>query len=186
MTAPASLSLRERFEGGLPLDAFVEAATANVDLWRGVYAHAQVSDAAVARAAALGGPWHLLVLAEDWCGDAVNTVPVLARLTERAPNISLRIIERDANPDLMDAHLTGRSRSIPVVMILDAGYEERAWWGPRPRAIQAWTVSEGMALPKEERYKAIRAWYARDKGQATVDEVLGAIESINRGTGAAV
>jgi hypothetical protein len=53
------------------------------------------------------------VLSEDWCGDAVNSVPYLARLAELAPNLDLRVLARDENPDLMDAHLTRGSRSIP-------------------------------------------------------------------------
>jgi len=52
------------------------------------------------------------VLVEDWCGDAVNTLPVIGRLAEHASNIELRVVGRDANLDLMDAHLTNGSRSI--------------------------------------------------------------------------
>jgi hypothetical protein len=169
--------LRERFDGGQTFADFAASVQKNADLWKGVYALVRMSDEIVARAAALG-TWHLLVMAEDWCGDAVNTVPVLQRLTERAPNLDLRIISRDGNPDLMDAHLTGTSRSIPVVIMLDANYEERAWWGPRPTEIQAWVRSEGMALPKDERYKHIRAWYARDHGATTLDEVVSAMERL--------
>jgi hypothetical protein len=170
------MSLRDRFEAALAFGPYVAAAKTNVALWQGVYEHARVDDAAVARAVAFGGPWHLLVLSEDWCGDAVNSVPVLVRLTEGAPNIDLRLLGRDANPDLMDAHLTGTSRSIPVVMVLDHDFEERGWWGPRPRVLQTMALSpELRALPKDERYKEIRRWYARDRGVTTVDEVLSLI-----------
>lgn len=156
---------------------FCASAKANTDLWKKIYEHAEVAPDIIARAAALGCTWHLLVLAEDWCGDAVNTIPVLARLTEHAPNITLRILARDQNLDLMDAHLTnGTSRSIPVVIFLDTSYEERGWWGPRPGSLQAWALNEGIALPKEERYKALRTWYARDRGHTTLDEILSAVE----------
>ena len=43
----------------------------------------------------------------------MNTVPYLARLAESVPNIDMRLLTRDENPDLMDAHLNGTSRSIP-------------------------------------------------------------------------
>jgi hypothetical protein len=172
------VTLRDRYAGALTFAEFAAAAVANTDLWKKIYEHAEVGPDIVARAAAVG-PWHLLVLAEDWCGDAVNTIPPLARLTEVAPNMTLRILARDQNLDLMDAHLTnGKSRSIPVVMFLDAGYDERGWWGPRPESLQAWTMNEGIALPKEERYKALRTWYARDRGHTTLDEILTAIERI--------
>jgi arginase family enzyme len=170
-------NLRARFEGALPFAAFVDATHENTDLYRAVYAHAKVTDAAVARAVALDGPWRLLVLTEDWCGDGINSLPVLVRLTERAPNLELRILSRDANPDLMDAHLSGTSRAIPVVMILDADYEERAWWGSRPGPIKGWALSpEAQAMTKADRYKEIRRWYARDHGETTVNEILTLIE----------
>ena len=173
-----SVNLRPRFEAGLPFAEYLAAATENAELWHAMYARAKVSDEAVARAVALEGAWRLLVLNEYWCGDAVNTLPVLARLTERAPNLSLRVLGRDANPDLMDAHLTrGTARSIPVVMILDADYDERAWWGSRPRVLEAWVMSpEAQAMTKPDRYKEVRRWYARDHGETTVNEILTLIE----------
>ena len=171
-------TLKERYDRGTTFAEFSAAAKANTDLWKKIYEHAEVTPDLVTRAVALGA-WHLLVLAEDWCGDAVNTLPLLARLTEAAPNITLRVLARDQNLDLMDAHLTnGRSRSIPVVIFLDANYEERGWWGPRPESLQAWAVDEGMALPKEERYKHLRAWYARDRGHTTLDEILTDLERV--------
>jgi hypothetical protein len=79
----------------------------------------------------------------------------------------------------MDKHLTnGKSRSIPVVIFLDASFEERGWWGPRPESLQAWAMNEGIALPKDERYKALRTWYARDRGHTTLDEILTALERV--------
>jgi len=145
---------------------------ANADLWLAVYTHATVSDAAVARAAAIGGRWHILVLAEDWCGDAVNTLPVIARLVERVANLELRVLPRDANLDLMDSHLTNGARSIPVALVLRADYSEQGWWGPRPRELQAWVMGEGRVLDKPARYREVRRWYARDKGESTVRELL--------------
>lgn len=167
------------YDKGMTFAEFCSAAKANNDLWKKIYEHAEVAPDIAARAAALGGTWHLLVLAEDWCGDAVNTIPPLARLTEVASNITLKILPRDQNLGLMDAHLTnGKSRSIPVVIFLDASYEERGWWGPRPESLQAWAMNEGIALPKDERYKALRTWYARDRGHTTLDEILTALEKV--------
>lgn len=174
---------RERFESGLTFSAFLESARANKELWGAVYAHAHVHDAAVARALATGRTWHLMVLAEDWCGDAVNTVPVIARLTERAHNIDLRILPRDAHLDVMDAHLTAGTRSIPIAIVLDADYNETGYWGPRPSALQAWVVTEGRLLDKAARYKEVRRWYARDRGVSTVDEVLARITAGDTGKG---
>jgi len=197
VTAPAILAppiasganagtLQERFAAARTFPDFLSHAVANAELWRAVYAHARVDDAALARAASLGGPWHLLVLVEDWCGDAVNTLPVLGRLAEHASNIDLRVLGRDTNLDLMDAHLTNGSRSIPVVMILDATYRERASWGPRPAELQAWVMGQGRTMTKEDRYREVRRWYARDHGATTVNEVLSLIAAAPEGTGGPV
>jgi hypothetical protein len=76
----------------------------------------------------------------------------------------------------MNAHLTGTSKSIPVVIVYDEESNEIGWWGPRPREIQKWVIDEGLALPKPERYRHIRMWYARDHGAAIISEILSIIE----------
>ena len=171
-----AMSLRERYLGAPEFEDMLAAAQKNAELWAAVWRRAVVPDEYVRRIASLGGAWHLLLLSEDWCGDAVNTVPVVAKLAELSPNVDLRVLARDENRDLMDAHLTGRSRSIPVVIALDEQFRERGWWGPRPSALQTWVLGEGRALEKDERYRRIRAWYARDRGRSTLEEVVRMLE----------
>ena len=165
-----------RFLAAPTLASYMDAAQKNKDLWLAVYRRAQVPPELLERAAAVDGRWHLLVLSEDWCGDAFNTVPFLGRLAELAPNLDLRVLARDANPDLMDAHLTNGSRSIPVAIVLDADFRERGWWGPRPRELQRWVLGEGQTLPKEERYREVRRWYVQDRGRTTLEEIVELLE----------
>jgi hypothetical protein len=152
----------------------------NVELWAAMWRHARVDEEYVRRVSALPGHWRLLVLSEDWCGDAVNTVPIVARLAERCPNLDLRVLARDENPDIMDAHLTGTSRSIPVIIVLDGAFEERGWWGPRPTVLQHWVSGQGQLLEKSARYREARTWYARDRGRTTLEEVVSIIERAAR------
>lgn len=169
-------AMRQRYESAPPFEAFLGGVQRNADLWRAVHRRAQVPDRFVARVAALGRRFHLLVLSEDWCGDAVNTVPVVARLAELCDSLDLRLLARDAHPDLMDAHLTGTSRSIPVVIVLDDAFRECGWWGPRPVELQRWVLGPGMALDTTARYREIRRWYARDGGVSTLEEVVSLLE----------
>jgi hypothetical protein len=169
-------TLRERYRQAATFEEMLAAVVRNVELWTAMWRHARVGDEYVQRIAALPGSWHLLVLSEDWCGDAVNTVPVVARLAEHCPNVDLRVLARDANPDIMDAHLTGASRSIPVIIVLDDAYEERAWWGPRPTVLQRWVSGQGQLLEKSTRYREARTWYARDRGRTTLEEVVSMLE----------
>jgi hypothetical protein len=165
------------YAAAVPLADYIAGAQKNRELWAGVYRGARVDEAAAARGAALPAPRHLLVMSEDWCGDAVNSVPVVARLAELAPaRLDLRVLARDAHPALMDAHLVNGARSIPIVLALDPAFALLGAWGPRPRELQAWVLGPGQALDKEARYKEVRRWYARDRGRAVVSEVLELLE----------
>lgn len=170
----------DRYGAALEYMAYVEKAQKNADLWRGNHQTATIDESDLRRASSLAIRWHLLVLSEDWCGDAVSTIPVLARLVEQAPNLDMRIVVRDTHPDLMDAHLSSGARSIPVVMALDDQFDEYGWWGPRPSALQRWRLGDGVLLPKEDRQRRSRAWYARDRGRTTIREVLEMLERAER------
>jgi thiol-disulfide isomerase/thioredoxin len=164
-----------RYEAAPRFPAYLESVVKHAELWRAVYRTATVSAMAVERLRSMSGEWRLLALSEEWCGDCVSTLPVIGRLAEQA-GLDLRILGRDANPDLRDAHLTSGTHSIPVVMVLDADFLVRAWWGPRPAVVQRWYRNEGLMLPNEERSRRKRAWYARDRGRTTVAEMVDAIE----------
>ncbi len=164
--------MKDRFYDGQTFGEFLDTAQENTHLWREIYERARIPGEVLEKAGEIQGEWHFLVLSEDWCGDAVNTVPYLARLAEARPNFHLRLLSRDENPDLMDAHLTNGTRSIPVVMILDEEFNEVDWWGPRPAPLQDLFVREIKPLPKPERYPRVRAWYARDRGRTTLTEIL--------------
>ncbi len=144
------------------------------DLWRGVY------DRVVLPGSALEGfarspVRRLLVIAADWCGDAANTVPVLARLADLVRGMELRVLVRDEHPEVMNAYLTNGTRSIPIVIALDDSFRELGHWGPRPAALQEWVLSNRKMMPSPQRYAYARKWYAKDKGETTLRELLGAV-----------
>jgi hypothetical protein len=167
-----------RFANAESLPDFVARTRANHDLWVGALKRAALTPEHVARAAALPGRWHVLVLLEDRCGDAVNSVPYLHRLAEATPGVSLRVLERDQHLDLMDTHRTNGARAIPMAIVYDAAFCERGQWGSRPAELQRWVETHGLAMEKDARYKQVRTWYARDKGVTTVEEMLSLLESL--------
>ena len=170
--------MRERFQSALTFPAYLETVRKNEELWRGVHQRVRLPDDVVEEARSLPGTRHLVALSEDWCGDAVNILPVVSRFTEALPNVDLRVLLRDENLDLMDAHLTnGRSRSIPVVILYDDDFRERGWWGPRPSELQRWVMEEGMKMEPGPRYAETRRFYARDKGKAILAELLDLLRS---------
>ena len=173
------------WDAGVPFEAFLASAEDLVQLWTSTYVRATAPEDIVARAAALPGDWKLLALSADWCIDAAPVLPYVSRLAEAVPTLDFRTLDRDDHLDLMDEHLTnGRSRSIPVVLLLDGEGKERGWWGPRPADLQSWVTSdEAQALDKAERYKKARAWFARDKGQSTLREIVEMMEAAAGGVG---
>ena len=62
------------------------------------------------------------------------------------------------------------------MILLNPKFEECGWWGPRPRELQKWVMEKGLALPKEERYREVRSFYARDKGLSTMGEIVEMLE----------
>lgn len=151
-------------------------------LWNGVWQRAKVPEWAIEEGARLGGEWRVLVISEDWCGDASNTVPVLARLAEALPGFELRVVKRDENVELMDAHLTAGSRSIPLALLLRDDFTVAGQWGPRPSELQRFVLTEKRAglRPAGDIYRDVRAWYARDRGETTIRELLSLVESASQ------
>jgi hypothetical protein len=166
------MNFADWWDAALPYADFVAAGELkHRGLWEGLYRLGRVPDWALA--AERKGRVRLLALAEDWCGDASNTLPVLARLAELVPEIELRLLRRDEHPELMNRYLTNGSRSIPIVIALDEEFREIGHWGPRPRELQQWVMDQlGRGRAKSELYPEIRKWYARDRGETTVREVL--------------
>src|SRR5437016_13649778 len=84
----------------------------------------------------------------------------------------MRILRRDEHPAVMDRYLTGTARAIPIVIVLDGQFREVGHWGSRPAQLQAWVMEARRTTPKEQLYPQIRRWYAKDKGESTLREIL--------------
>jgi hypothetical protein len=160
-----------RFLTGQTFEEFVASAVKYKELWTLGARHATVPAGVIEKFMQLTTPVRLVTLNEDWCLDAVGVVPYVAKLVEECPLLEFRNFSRDANPDLMDAHLTGKSRSIPVVIAYDTHWSELGWWGPRPAELQTWFTTEGALMPKPEKYRYMRQWYARDHGATAMREI---------------
>ena len=167
-----TLDFRQLWDRALTYEKFVEESKENCAMWTGKYRTARIPEWAYKKACEYGTGISFLVIAEDWCGDATNTIPVLARMGHEAECMQVKILRRDENPDVMDEYLTNGARSVPIVIALDSDFQEKGHWGPRPKELQAWVMENKDTTPKDDRYKHVRTWYARDKGETTLREVL--------------
>ncbi|MEP6764404.1 MAG: thioredoxin family protein [Gemmatimonadaceae bacterium] len=174
-------SIAERFAQASTLENFVGRSVEHGALWHAIITRARKTEFPediLTRARAIGEPRYVLVLLEDWCGDAVNTAPVIDALGIAVPSITVRVISRDANDDLMQAHLSPRGgRAIPAVIVYDEKFNEIGWWGSRPAALQKWVdTPDAQALEKKVRYAGARRWYVQDKGISTLNELVAILE----------
>ena len=116
-----------------------------------------------------------LVISEGWCGDAAQLLPVVNKMALESGKIDLRIVLRDENEDLMNLFLTNKSKSIPIVIIVDKQTGElMGHWGPRPKAaitlIQDYKKKFGVV--DETAKTNLQLWYLHDKGLSTQKEII--------------
>ncbi len=176
MKAQRAADFRKLWQSAIPYAQFVAEADRNRPLWEGVYRTSRIPEWALRRACEKATGVRLLAIAEDWCGDASSTIPVLAKLGDQADCLEMRLIRRDEHPEVMDRYLTNGARSIPIVIALDEEFQEVGHWGPRPSGLQRWVMENKDCIPREERFKQVRKWYASDRGKTTLREVLELVE----------
>jgi hypothetical protein len=115
-----------------------------------------------------------LILAEGWCGDAAQTIPIFHLIEKQFPQIKIKLLLRDENVELMDLFLTNGSRSIPKVLMLDASsLNLLAQWGPRPSEATALINNlKAEKLEMMEIKEKLHAWYAKNRGVAVQSEII--------------
>lgn len=116
-----------------------------------------------------------LVIAEGWCGDAAQILPIFNKMSEVSDHIDFKIVFRDDNEALMNLFLTNGSKSIPKLIILDKNaLDVIADWGPRPKGaidlVQNYKDKFGVI---DDTIKAeLQMWYLHDKGLSTQKEIM--------------
>lgn len=115
-----------------------------------------------------------LVLTESWCGDAAQSMPVINKLANIAPHVTMKVALRDENTELMQHFLTNGGMSIPKLIVVDnASQVILGEWGPRPSVATKMVVDykaehgELTAQFKED----LQVWYTKNKGVAIIDDL---------------
>lgn len=119
--------------------------------------------------------WIWLVLTEAWCGDAAQNIPMILKMAEINPNIKVKFLFRDENPELMDLYLTNGGRSIPKLIALRSDtLTELGNWGPRPAFLQdmVMTYRKNPTEPYASFTEKLHKWYADNKSRDLQNEFL--------------
>lgn len=174
--------LRAMYGRALPFSEFLQGATRRRTMWLKNYREGTVADAAVARARAVGGTWYLLAVAVDGCSDSVNTIPYMALLADRVPGLELRVLDPDAGREIMESRRTPDGRAAtPTVVLLDENFEDAGCFVERPGPLIAWIAEREAALDGDGIFAGKMAWYDRDQGASTVEDVVAMMEAAGRG-----
>lgn len=122
-----------------------------------------------------------LVITEGWCGDAAQSIPVIAKMAAQNPNVDLKLILRDEHLEIMDAFLTNGGRAIPKVVALDTEtLDVLGSWGPRPVEAHEmfWKAKNSPDFNYPDIQKELQLWYAKDKTLNTQKELVDLIETV--------
>jgi Thioredoxin len=139
-----------------------------------IYKQYQLADDIKGAIDGLNAPIHWLVITEPWCGDASQSLPVIAKIADASGGkIQLHIVYRDENLELMDQFLTNGGRSIPKLIQLDEGFNLTTHWGPRPANVQELFLSlKAQGLDHDAYAEIVHKWYAGDKAQSISKELV--------------
>ena len=156
----------------------VDYTRMNLQRMRRVYKTTQITPELAVAMTKVTIPSYWIVLTEAWCGDAAQSIPVLAKLAELNDTIELKLLLRDEHLDLMTAYLTDGARAIPkLIWMAKENSEEVATWGPRPEAAQELLISY-KGNPEEtydEFSEKLQRWYNQDKTETLQIELLSMI-----------
>ena len=82
----------------------------------------------------------MLIIKEDWCGDAMMNIPILKHTIEFL-NIIARVFHRDDDTHLIDQYLTnGKSRAIPIFVFMNDSFEQLTVWRPRAKKYKVLSI----------------------------------------------
>lgn len=190
MVQEASVVTPERYSQGMTYDQYMDTVKVNKARIEEYYDNVSLDSEQTARLRELAshenGPARMMVIGEDWCGDVVRELPVLARVAEAA-GLELRIFPRDENHDIMNEFLKeGLYMSIPVAVFYDQGHEYICHWIERSEAANREQGEIESAIRSEEpdisdqdfgrQRRARTAARAGDWQKATVDELVGLLQ----------
>ena len=126
----------------------------------------------------LDKPVHWLVITEQWCGDAAQTLPLMAKAADGSDGmLTLSMIQRDVYPELIDQFLTRNARSIPKLIQLNENHQVTGIWGPRP--LPAQKLVDELKEKSQPYGDVLHSWYARDRYKTLNGELAGLLASLS-------
>lgn len=124
--------------------------------------------------------WCWVILTEAWSGESAQNIPILSKIADECSKITLKILLRDEEPELMQRYFPQATRSIPqLICIKEDDFSVVGTWGPRPYPVQELVEDYKNHSDKtqEEYSQDIYNWYIADKGKTLKKEMKELIDS---------
>ena len=80
---------------GKSVSRFIDEAKVNQRLLPELAERAPLDETTTGRISRSGGPWRLLVPADDWCGNILDSLTVISPLADAYENVVAPIVSRD-------------------------------------------------------------------------------------------
>ncbi|MCK4765226.1 MAG: thioredoxin family protein [Candidatus Aminicenantes bacterium] len=174
------MNLKPYFEKALPYEEYISLLGENLELYQHHYKKFTIPGAQEEKIRKYKS-LKILVLAEPWCGDCTAILPIVGKIAETIGAWSVKVLLRDKNLDLMEQFLTRGGLAIPILLFLTEDYSLLSRWGPRPEVVQQIfedhrsQIQDGK-IEKSAVIKKIRNFYARDRGQAIMKDILNTLK----------
>jgi len=187
------------YNHGLRYAEFVQRSSRFGRLLHTRYAEARLGPAVQWAAVSFPESMYILALVSEEDPDTLAVLPIIARLAEAGPRLSLRILNDDGDlaplgtlaPEL-DLGTLLEEWDLPQFLCFDEDWYLQAQWGPRPNAAEAqverWlaghpeyeTLAEDESPAGQEQYAALveelvyemRVWYNSGLTARCLDEWL--------------
>jgi len=147
---------REQYEAGTSYEEWKAAMTRNQEQLATQEKAIEIKPEEVAAIKNLAKPVEVLAIGEDWCGDVIANLPILAKVAEVTGKLDVKVILRDTEPGktVMQDYLNkGEFLSIPVFVFLDDDFNEIGNFKERPDS-----VTDMRAKQREDIGKAHPEW----------------------------
>jgi len=177
----SDLLLEGRATGNEQTDDYIQFSSLNVTRMNRLDKTIKIPEETEIKLQTLKNEYIWLVIAEGWCGDAAQIVPIFNKIANESDAIELKIVLRDQNDDLMNLFLSNGARAVPKLIAIDKKTGEVCdTWGPRPKGavdlIKNYKAKHGVVdtTAKAE----LQLWYLHDKGLSTQNEIIEMMQNL--------
>jgi len=167
--------LKENHTGNEQSENLTHYSTLNETRMNRLEKTMKITDENLSKLQSLKNEYIWLVIAEGWCADGAQLLPVFNKMANESDKIELKIVLRDENEDLMNLFLTNGTRAVPKLIIVNKETGNVCGnWGPRPKGANDLirNYKEKFGIVDETAKADLQLWYLHDKGVSTQDELI--------------